>query len=72
LFQKQLGETDPGKREQMLQEMQKMLHERTRFAVIYNYFWPSGIGPRVEEASLGKIDAFPWAAPLEDVRLKRP
>jgi len=72
LFQKQLGETDPGKREQMLQQMQKILHERTRFAVIYNYFWPSGIGPRVEEASLGKIDAFPWAAPLEDVRLKRP
>jgi hypothetical protein len=30
------------------------------------------LGPRVEEASLMKIDPFPWAAPLEDVRLKRP
>jgi hypothetical protein len=30
--------------------------------------WPEVI---VEEASLLKIDPFPWAAPLEDVRLKR-
>jgi len=48
-----------------------MLHARTRFAPIYDYFWPSGVGPRVEEASLMKIDPFPWAAPLEDVRVKR-
>jgi peptide/nickel transport system substrate-binding protein len=72
LYQKQLAETDPAKREAMLHQIQKILHERTRFAPIYDYFWPSGIGPRVEEASLMKIDPFPWAAPLEDVRLKRP
>ncbi len=72
LYKKQLTETDPAKREAMLHQIQKTLHERTRFAPIYDYFWPSGIGPRVEEASLMKIDPFPWAAPLEDVRLKRP
>ena len=72
LYQKQLTETDHTKREGMLHQIQKILHERTRFAPIYDYFWPSGIGPRVEEASLMKIDPFPWAAPLEDVRLKRP
>src|SRR3954470_14656603 len=72
LYQKQLTETDPAKRKAMLHQIQKILHERTRFAPIYDYFWPSGIGPRVEEASLMKIDPFPWAAPLEDVRLKRP
>jgi peptide/nickel transport system substrate-binding protein len=71
LYQKQLTETDRAKREEMLHEIQKMLHARTRFAPIYDYFWPSGVGPRVEEASLLKIDPFPWAAPLEDVRLKR-
>jgi peptide/nickel transport system substrate-binding protein len=71
LYQKQLTETDRAKREGMLHEIQKMLHARTRFAPIYDYFWPSGVGPRVEEASLMKIDPFPWAAPLEDVRLKR-
>ena len=72
LYRKQLAETDHAKREAMLHQIQKMLHERTRFAPIYDFFWPSGIGPRVEEASLMKIDPFPWSAPLEDVRLKRP
>ncbi len=72
LYKRQLTETDPEKREAMLHEIQKILHERTRFAPIWDYFWPSGLGPRVEEASLMKIDPFPWAAPLEDVRLKRP
>ena len=72
LYKKQLTEADPAKRGAMLHEIQKTLHERTRFAPIWDYFWPSGIGPRVEEVSLMKIDPFPWSAPLEDVRLKRP
>jgi peptide/nickel transport system substrate-binding protein len=72
LYQRQLTETDSEKREAMLHQIQKTLHERTRFAPIFDYFWPSGIGPRVEEVSLMKIDPFPWSAPLEDVRLKRP
>jgi peptide/nickel transport system substrate-binding protein len=72
LYRQQLNETDSEKREAMLHEIQKTLHERTRFAPIFDYFWPSGIGPRVEEASLMKIDPFPWSAPLEDVKLKQP
>jgi peptide/nickel transport system substrate-binding protein len=72
LYKRQLTEMDPKKREGMLHQIQKILHERTRFAPIWDYFWPSGLGPRVEEASLMKIDPFPWSAPMEDVRLKRP
>jgi peptide/nickel transport system substrate-binding protein len=72
LYKRQLTEADPGKRGAMLHEIQQMLHDRTRFAPIWEYFWPTGLGPRVEEVSLMKIDPFPWAAPLEDVRLKRP
>ncbi len=71
LYQKQLTETDPEKRGAMLAEIQKILHERVRFAPIYDYFWASGIGPRVEDPALMKIDPFPWAAPLEEVKLKR-
>ena len=71
LYQRQLGETDPAKREAMLHQIQKTLHERTRFAPIYDYFWASGIGPRVEDPALMQIDPFPWSAPLEEVRLKR-
>jgi peptide/nickel transport system substrate-binding protein len=72
LYKKQLSETDPEKREAILQDIQKQLHDRVRFAPIWDYFWPSGLGPRVEDAALMKIDPFPWAAPLEDVKLKRP
>ena len=72
LYKKQLTETNPKKREAMLHQIQKTLHQRVRFAPIYDYFWPTGLGPRVEEASLMKIDPYPWSAPLEDVRLKRP
>ncbi len=47
------------------------LHERVRFAPIYDYIWPSGVGPRVEDPALMLIDPYPWSAPLEEVRLKR-
>ena len=72
LYAGQLKETDPAKREAMLHQIQRILHERTRFAPIYDYVWPSGVGPRVEEPALMLIDPYPWAAPLEEVRLKRP
>jgi peptide/nickel transport system substrate-binding protein len=72
LYKRQAFETDAGKREAMLQQIQRTLHERTRFAPIYDYIWASGVGPRVEDAALMKIDPYPWSAPLEEVRLKRP
>ena len=62
----------PAKREAMLHQIQQTLHERTRFAPIYDYIWASGVGPRVENPALMLIDPYPWAAPLEEVRLKRP
>ena len=60
------------KREAMLHQIQRMLHERTRFAPIFDYVWPSGVGPRVEEPGADADQPVSWAAPLEDVRLKRP
>jgi peptide/nickel transport system substrate-binding protein len=72
LYKRQALETDAGKREAMLQQIQRTLHERTRFAPIYDYIWASGVGPRVEDAALMKIDPYPWSAPLEEVRLRRP
>ena len=71
LYAKQLTENDPKKREELLHELQKILQERTRFAPIFDYWWASGVGPRVEEASLARIDFYPWSAPLEDVKLKK-
>jgi peptide/nickel transport system substrate-binding protein len=70
LFKDQDRETDRAKREAILHQIQRLMHERVMFAPIWLYFWPSGIGPRVEEPALMLINPFPWSAPLEDVRLK--
>jgi peptide/nickel transport system substrate-binding protein len=72
LYRQQARETDRKKREALLHQIQQTLHERVRFAPLYDYIWPSGIGPRVAEPALMLIDPYPWAAPLEEVRLKKP
>ena len=58
-------------REAILRQIQQILHERVRFAPIFEFLWPSGIGPRVEEPALMLINPYPWSAPLEEVRLKK-
>ena len=72
LYKRQSGETDPKKREAMLHQIQQLLYDRVRFAGIFDYIWVSGIGPKVENPALMLIDPYPWSAPLEEVRLKRP
>ncbi len=71
LYKRQARETDRGRREAMLHQIQQMLHDRVRFGPIWEYIWPSGIGPRVEEPALMLINPYPWSAPLEEVRLKK-
>ena len=71
LFKQQARETDRKKREQMLSQIQSLLHERVRFGPMWEYIWPSGIGPRVGDPMLLKIDPYPWSAPYEDVTLKK-
>ncbi|PYM11749.1 MAG: hypothetical protein DMD81_26040, partial [Candidatus Rokuibacteriota bacterium] len=71
LYKQQAVETDRKKREAMLHQLQQTLHERVRFGPIFEYIWPSGIGPRVEEPALLLINPYPWSAPLEEVRLKK-
>jgi peptide/nickel transport system substrate-binding protein len=71
LFQAQLQELDRRKREDMLLQIQRIVHERMVFAPIWENGFIRAFGPRVEEAGLKLIPAFPYSAPLEDVRLKR-
>ena len=72
LYKNQARETDKKKREAILHRIQRELHERARFGPIYQYIRPSGVGPRVTEPALMLINPYPWSAPLEEVRLKRP
>ena len=70
LYRQQSREPDRRKREAALQQIQQLLYERVRFGPLWEFIWPSGIGPRVAEPALMLIDPYPWSAPLEEVRLK--
>jgi len=72
LFQRQVRELDRKKREELLDQIQKILHERIVFAPIWENAFLRGVGPRVEESGLALIPSFPYSAPSEEVRLKRP
>jgi len=61
---------DHSKRVVLLHQIQQLIHERVMFRPIWEYIWPSRIGPRVEEPALMLINPYPWSAPLEEVRLK--
>jgi peptide/nickel transport system substrate-binding protein len=71
LYKRQAVEIDKKKREALLHQIQAMLHDRVRFVPLFEFIWPSGIGPRVEEPALLLINPYPWSAPLEEVRLKK-
>ncbi|HSR81892.1 MAG TPA: ABC transporter substrate-binding protein [Hyphomicrobiaceae bacterium] len=70
LYRRQALESDSKQREALLHQIQRLLFERVRFAPIFDYVWPSGVGPRVAEPALMLINPYPWSAPLEEVRLK--
>jgi ABC-type transport system substrate-binding protein len=71
LFQRQARELDKKKREELLHQIQRLLHERVVFAPIWENGFIRGVGSRAEEPALSLIPAFPYAAPLEDLRLKK-
>ncbi len=70
LFERQARERDRKKREELLHQIQRILHEKKIFAPIWENGFIRGVGPRVEEPALSLISAFPYSAPYEDVRLK--
>ena len=71
LFQRQAKELDRKKREELLHQAQKILHDKVVFAPIWENGFIRASGPRVEEPGLSLIPAFPYSAPLEDLRLKK-
>ena len=71
LFQRQARELDRKKREELLHQIQRILHERVVFAPIWENGFIRGVGSRAEEPALTLIPAFPYSAPFEDLRLKK-
>ena len=71
LFQRQARELDRKKREELLHQVQRILHERVVFAPIWENGFIRGVGSRAEEPALSLIPSFPYSAPFEDLRLKK-
>jgi peptide/nickel transport system substrate-binding protein len=72
LFQQQAAERDRGKREALLHQTQRLMHERVMHAPIFEPATLHGVGPRVEEAAVGLTPLLYFAAPYEEMRLKKP
>ena len=72
LFQRQAREIDRKKREELLHAIQRILSERVVYAPIWENGFIRGVGARVDEPALTLIPAFPYSAPCEELRLKRP
>ena len=71
LFQRQARELDRKKREEMLHQIQRILHEQVVFAPIWENGFIRGVGPRAEEPALSLVPAFPYVAPYEELRVKK-
>jgi peptide/nickel transport system substrate-binding protein len=72
LFRQQAQERDRKKREGLLYQIQRLMHERVMFGPIFEPSTLHGVGPRVEEPAIGLSAQLYFAAPYEDMRLKKP
>jgi peptide/nickel transport system substrate-binding protein len=70
LYKQQSVERDQKKREALLHQIQRLVHERAMYAPLYELVWPNGVGPRVAEAGFGLIPHFFYTGPYEDIRLR--
>ena len=64
-------ELDKKKREALLHQMQRIIHDQVTQAPIYHLGFPTGLGPRVEDILATAIPGF-YMSPYEDLKLKRP
>jgi len=70
LFQEQATERNRQKREALLHQIQRLMHERVMFAPIMAPASLHAVGPRVEEPAIGITPLTYFPAPYEDMRLK--
>jgi peptide/nickel transport system substrate-binding protein len=71
LFHQQARERDRKKREALLHQIQRLMHERVLHGPIFEPATLHGVGPRVEEAGVGLNPQLYFTAPYEEMRLKK-
>jgi peptide/nickel transport system substrate-binding protein len=71
LYVRQGRELDGKKREALVHQIQKRIHDQVINIPIYDLAFIWGVGPRVEESGAGLIPGFAYSAPFEDLKLKK-
>jgi peptide/nickel transport system substrate-binding protein len=71
LFLQQARERDRKRREALLYQIQKLMHERVMHAPIFEPATLHGVGPRLEEPAVGLNSLLYFAAPYEEMRLTK-
>jgi len=61
---------DQKSRGQLLERIQRLVHDKAMFDPIWEFPSICAYGPRVAESGLGLIANFPFSAPYEDLWLK--
>jgi peptide/nickel transport system substrate-binding protein len=70
LFRQQAVERQRDRREALLHQIQRLMHERVMHAPIFEPAVLHGVGPRVAEPGVGLIPLFAYFGPYEEMRLK--
>src|SRR2546422_3525906 len=72
LFQRQAREIDRAKREALLHQIQRILHERVMHVPVYELSPMAGISPGLEQTRVRLIPGFPAPGPTQNPQLRRP
>jgi peptide/nickel transport system substrate-binding protein len=72
LIRQQAQERDKKRRETLVHQAQRLMHERVMHAPIWEAATLHGVGPRVEEPAIGLNAQLYFAAPYEEMRLRKP
>jgi hypothetical protein len=70
LFKQQAAEREREPRQAILQQIQRLMHERVMFAPIMEPASLHAVGPRVADAAIGITPLTYFPTPYEDMRLK--
>jgi peptide/nickel transport system substrate-binding protein len=69
LFPQQAKELDRKKRALILEQMQRLVHEKAVNAPVWQLAFLNGTGPRVGHSGFGDIAGFAYTAPFEDITI---
>jgi peptide/nickel transport system substrate-binding protein len=70
LFSEQANEMNPRARQQIVQKVQQLIHERVMFGPVIEPAFLNGVGSRPAVHGLGVIANHPYSGPYEDLKLK--